>query len=86
MHTVKMLNEEINTILSSEICRCRWFGYGGGEVMTSSVTFVRDSVHCSYPLPVVCVKFVPLQEYGPNGYWKLLALRAYYKPVILKLF
>jgi len=45
MHTIKMLNEEINKIQSSEIWCCRWFGYMG-EVMTSSVTFVLNSIHC----------------------------------------
>jgi hypothetical protein len=57
-----------------------------GEVMTSSVTFVRNSVHCSYPPSVLFVKFVSWQEYGPNGYWKLLTLGANYKPVVLELF
>lgn len=72
-------------IRSSEIWCCQWFGYMG-EVMTSSVTFVYNSIGCFYPSSVLRVKFVSWQEYGPNGYWKLLTLRANYKPVILKLF
>ena len=43
-----------------------------GEVMASSLTFIRDSIHCFYPPSVLCVKFASWQEYGPNGYWKLL--------------
>jgi len=54
--------------------------------MASSLTFIRDSIHCFYPPSVLYVRFASWQEYGPNGYWKLLTLRANYEPVILKLF
>jgi len=74
-----------NKIQSGEIWCRQWFGYMG-EVMTNSLTFIHNSIRCFYRPSVLCVRFVSWQEYGPNGYWKLLTLRADNKPVILKLF
>lgn len=66
MHTIIMLSEEMNKIQSSETWCRHCFGYMG-EVMTSSLTFIHNSIHCFYPPSVLCVRFVSWQEYGPNG-------------------
>lgn len=55
VHTIKMLNEEIDKIRSSEIWCCWCIGQMR-EVMTSSVTFVCNSIQCLYLPSVLCIQ------------------------------
>jgi hypothetical protein len=57
VRTIKMLNEEMIKIQSSEIWCRQWFGYMG-EVMTNSRTFIHNGILCFYPPLVLCVKFL----------------------------
>jgi hypothetical protein len=70
----------------ADIVSC-WYIFGYiGEVMTILLHLYVTVFRVFTQLWFLLLKFVLWQEYGLNGQWKLLTLKVYYKPVILKLF